>query len=275
MTIRSSQSPGQVREHYEIEKELATRLRQAGAVERRTLYTAVYDDLLRRVTHHPLLTGKHSPETARAGIDYNVHALEPFLRPDSVFLEIGAGDCALSLHLCSRVKHVYAIDVSAEITARLTPPPNFELILSDGSSIPVPSGSVDLAFSNQLMEHLHPEDAEIQLRGIFNALRKGGKYMCFTPSRLNGPHDVSRYFDPVATGLHLHEYTTSELVPLMRKAGFTQVQVYFPSRQSLHSAVPVEAVEKGLGMLPHSLRRKLASKSALSKLLGIKLVVTK
>jgi ubiquinone/menaquinone biosynthesis C-methylase UbiE len=275
MAAPTSQTPAQVREHYEIEKALAARLRGADAAQRRTLYTAVYDELLRCVSHHPLLTGKHSPESVRAGLEYNVHALEPFLRPDTVFLEVGAGDCALSLELCKRVKHVYAIDVSAEITANLDKPDNFELILSDGSSIPVPPESVDVAFSNQLMEHLHPQDAEVQLRGIYTALRKGGTYICFTPSRLNGPHDVSASFDPIATGLHLHEYTTRELVPMMKQVGFTRAQVYFPSRQSLHSAVPVEIVETMLSAVPHGLRRSLASKAALKKILGVKLVVTK
>jgi SAM-dependent methyltransferase len=275
MGAATSQTPEQVREHYEVEKELAARLRAADAPERRSLYTAVYDELLRRIPHHPLLTGKHSPQSARAGLEYNVHALQPFLRPDTVFLEIGAGDCALSLELAKQVRHVYAIDVSTEISANLDPPPNFELIISDGSSIDVPPGSVDLAFSNQLMEHLHPQDAEIQLRGIHAALRPGGTYVCFTPSRFNGPHDVSRFFDPVATGLHLHEYTTGELVPMMRKVGFTRAQVYFPSRQSLLSTVPVEIVEKMLGAMPHGLQHSIASRSPLSKILGIKLVVTK
>lgn len=270
-----SRTPEQIREQYEIERELAARLRGAGAAERRQLYTAVYDELLQRVHHHPLLMSKRSPEMARAGLEYNIHALEPFLRPDTVFLEVGAGDCALSLALCERVRHVYAIDVSAEITAGLTKPANFELILSDGSSIPVPPDSVDLAFSNQLMEHLHPQDAEIQLRGIYDALRKGGIYVCFTPSRFNGPHDISRSFDRVATGLHLREYTTRELVPMMRKVGFTRAQVYFPSRQSLHSAVPVEIVEAVLSAVPHAWRRSLASSDLFKKILGVKLVVTK
>lgn len=45
----------QVREHYEIEKELAARLRNASREERRHLYSSLYDDLLRRIPHHPML----------------------------------------------------------------------------------------------------------------------------------------------------------------------------------------------------------------------------
>ena len=61
---------------------------------------------------------------------------------------------------------------------------NFELIISDGISIPVPAGSIDFAYSNQLMEHLHPDDAESQLENVFTALRPGGAYLCITPNRL-------------------------------------------------------------------------------------------
>lgn len=51
----------QIREHYEMEKELANRLRFATKQERRTLYSSLYDQLFTRVPHHPQLTRKSSP----------------------------------------------------------------------------------------------------------------------------------------------------------------------------------------------------------------------
>ena len=45
----------QVKEHYEIEKVIADRLRNSSAAERTELYKASYDELFRRVPHHPLL----------------------------------------------------------------------------------------------------------------------------------------------------------------------------------------------------------------------------
>lgn len=61
------------------------------------------------------------------------------------------------------------------------------------------------------MEHLHPDDAYEQLQEIYNALIPGGIYICITPNRLSGPHDVSQYFDSIATGFHPKEYTTVEM----------------------------------------------------------------
>jgi hypothetical protein len=66
--------------------------------------------------------------------------LRRFLTPDSCFLEIGAGDCALSLHLAERVHQVYALDVSETISRESRVPANFRLILSDGVSVPVLAG---------------------------------------------------------------------------------------------------------------------------------------
>jgi Methyltransferase domain len=46
-------NPAELRAHYEVERELAARLRAASRTERRTLYPAVYDELFRWVRTHP------------------------------------------------------------------------------------------------------------------------------------------------------------------------------------------------------------------------------
>jgi len=264
-----------VRRHYEVEKALAAQLRQASKEERRALYPAIYDELLRRVPDHPLLHTQRTPESVARAVQYHIDTLRPFIKPDTTFLEIGAGDCSLSLALAPRVKQLYAIDVSSEITSQMALPPNFQLRISDGTSIPVPPGSVDFAFSNQLMEHLHPDDALEQLLQIFTALAPGGRYLCVTPNRLNGPHDVSRGFDTTATGLHLHEYTVSELARIMKKAGFRRVQAYFTQGHLCTSTAPTTLLEGALACLPRSLQRTLASTGPLRRILGIKLIGTK
>src|SRR6478672_7533005 len=45
-----------LRQHYEIEKELGARLRNAGKQERTRLYQTVYDELFQRVWDHPQVT---------------------------------------------------------------------------------------------------------------------------------------------------------------------------------------------------------------------------
>ena len=136
-------TPEQLREHYDVETELARRLREASRQERRLLYSAVYDELFHRVPHHPQLTRKASPAESEQAVQAQLRFLAPFLNETMTFLEVGPGDCALSLAVASRVGRAYAVDVSHEITKGLTLPANFKLILSDGSSIPLPAGSVD------------------------------------------------------------------------------------------------------------------------------------
>jgi hypothetical protein len=63
-----------------------------------------------------------------------------------------------------------------------------------------------------------------QLHNIAKALKPGGRYICITPNRLNGPHDVSSGFDEVARGFPLHEYTHGELGRALRDAGFHRVR---------------------------------------------------
>jgi SAM-dependent methyltransferase len=253
-------SPERLRAHWTIETALAERLRSAGKEERRRLYPEVYDELFRSVPDHPQLTDQLQPDRRAAVAAGAARRLAQFLGPASTFLEIGSGDLALALHVAPRVGHVYAVDVSIEIAQREELPANVDLVLSDGSSIPVPHASVDLAYSNQLMEHLHADDALDQLRNIVQALKPGGRYLCLTPSRLSGPHDISMYFSDEPTGLHLVEYTTTDLVRMFRAAGFSRVGVPVPigGRFVVVPAVLAMAVEAVLLRLPRRIAGRLA-----------------
>jgi SAM-dependent methyltransferase len=266
-----ARTPDRIKYHYEVERDLAAQLRRAKPEERLSLYSTVYDELFRRVPDHPQLAcGGYGP----AHLEDQLRVVRPFVDSKSVFLEIGAGDCRLSLALAPEVRKVYALDVSRVISSQRATPENFELIISDGRSIPAPRNTVDLAFSNQLMEHLHPDDAEGQLRNIVAALRSGGRYVCITPHRFSGPHDISAGFDDDATGLHLREYTNGELTRLCRSAGFSSVHglVMLGERPLLLPMTILGAVEAALMRLPPAMRRRLAESRAGRKLLGIMVV---
>ena len=119
--------------------------------------------------------------------------------------------------------------------------------------IPVPDGSVDVAYSNQLMEHLHPDDAQAQLADIHRALGPGGCYVCVTPRPAPpAPGDVSMYFDEVARGFHLREYTVGELRAMFRRVGFRRIDFYAGGREFLSAGcrpVLVQASEQVLQAL--------------------------
>src|SRR5688572_17260472 len=178
-------TPDRVKTHYLVEREIADRLRKAGSrEERRAIMSTMYQELFERVPDHPrLLVRPDAPAERARDVDWNFAQLKPYLRPGCTFLEVGAGDCVLARRVAPIAGQVYAVDISDQ-TLGLPLPSNVSLVISDGCSIDVPEGSVDVAFSDQLMEHLHPDDAREQLANIRRALKPGGTYVCITPNRL-------------------------------------------------------------------------------------------
>jgi cyclopropane fatty-acyl-phospholipid synthase-like methyltransferase len=262
-----------LRHHYEVEARLAAQLRAAPREHRFHMLTGLYEELFREVPDHPRLVTKLTPEMSRREVMRQMQFLRRFLRKDMTLLEIGPGDCALSFEAAKSVRRVYAVDVDAVLSRNARPPANFRLFLSDGVSVPVPP-DVDLAYSNQLMEHLHPEDARQQLSNIFATLAAGGAYVCITPNRLNGPHDISRAFSDEPRGFHLKEYTMSELHALLIATGFRSVVAYARTK-SVWFRVPmglIRILEAALGRLPATPRRAIADRWPLRHLLNAALV---
>ncbi|MBM4275647.1 MAG: methyltransferase domain-containing protein [Deltaproteobacteria bacterium] len=267
----------QIKAHYEIEKELAARLFHSPKEERLRLYSSLYNELFLRVPHHPQLVRKDSPQAIRKAVAPQLGFLRRFLKDHFLFVELGPGDCSLSLEVAKSVKGVVGLEVSREIAGRPFFSPNFQLALFDGCNLPLSNRTVDIVYSNQVMEHLHPDDAVEQLQSIFAILKPGGLYVCLTPNRINGPHDISRYFDRIATGFHLHEYTNTELGNLLTRAGFSKIR-FFVRVRGYYFPFPFFAIKWGerfLTLMPYVLRKFLASRFPFRNLLGIRLGAVK
>ncbi len=269
-------TPEQICEHYQIEKDIAGRLRSADANERRGLYSSAYDELFTKVPHHPLLHNDDLKDN-RKRIDRELDTIRPFLRPETAYLEIGPGDCAIAFEVARQVRKVCAIDVSEIVTKKSERPSNFELTISNGVEIPLETGSIDFAYSNQLMEHLHPDDSLAQLAEIYRVLSPSGIYYCVTPNRLSGPHDISRDFDNEATCLHLREFSISELEDIFRHTGFRRIRVYLNYRglKLRFPTVPFRAFERMIDRLPHKIRRFVTFNKVIRFVLGVKLLAEK
>lgn len=263
-------TPDQLRQHYEVERELADRLRSAPKAVRARLYGEVYNELFRRVPFHPQIRRIGDETLVRRIVANKLVLLSKYLLPSTTFLEVGAGDCALSIEVAKRVQKVYALDVSDEITGRRELPSNCELVISNGTSIPVPDGSVTVAYSYQVMEHIHPDDAIEQLSNIHRALAPGGVYVCITPNRLTGPHDISHFYTETASGFHLKEYTQGEACQLLISAGFVNARVCIglKGRFAEFSSLPAKIVEAAFGRLPWRVRQRVGNLPILSHCLN-------
>lgn len=218
-----TRAPESVIAQYEYERAAAQRLINASREERSRLYAEVYNELFERFSDHPEL--QRPREILQQRAQQQADRVRRLCNSETVLLEIGAGDCYFSRAIAPFVKHVYALEVTPLKLHTEELPPNVQFKLFDGFDFPIDSESIDIAYSNQVLEHLHPEDALYHLREVHRVLRSGGKYLCITPYRYTGPHDVSKFFTETASGLHLKEYTYRDLSWLMRKVGFKKVSV--------------------------------------------------
>jgi SAM-dependent methyltransferase len=265
-----------LREHYTIERALAARLAGAPPAERGVLYGEVYEELFRNIPHHPQLSRRSSQERDRQ-VERELYFLRELLRADITFLELGAGDQALARRVAPLVRGAHAVDVASAIADAAPAPTNLYVHLTDGSHLPLASASIDLVYSNQLMEHLHPDDAATQLREVFRVLRPGGAYLCVTPNRLTGPWDVSRLFSDTPDGLHLREYSNRELATLLCAAGFARIWAVVPVGSAARRVRPslLSAAERMLEPLPARVRRRVLREPWRKPLNSVRLLAQK
>jgi len=87
-----------------------------------------------------------------------------------------------------------------------------------------PDALFDAVFCQEVLEHVHPDDVPRFFREAFRVLRHGGVLSIETPNKTTGPQDISRGFAEVAEGLHLKEWSVSELLDQFQTAGFTKVR---------------------------------------------------
>ena len=268
-----SRKPERLIAHYELERRLADRLRASSRHERANLYAVLYTELFASLPDHPQNTKKADSGAAR--ITTELPLLRPMLTPTSVFLELGCGDAKLTLAVAGLVAQAIALDVTDALVDRTIAPSNFRFLKTSGVEIALPDGSVDLIYSNQLMEHLHVDDVGDQLREIVRVLKPGGRYLCVTPSRVTGPHDISCMIDDTATGFHMREYDYGSMRTIFLRAGFSRVGFPLVVRGRRLGTPPylvLRALEWMLLSMPSGFRRRVRF---VTPLMGVTAIGTK
>jgi hypothetical protein len=214
-------------------------------------------------------SGRATPVSAvQPSGDAPLQLLYRLVKRDSVFLEVAATDCSLSLSVADSVSRVYAVARSAVITGARRFPANFHLIAAEGNCIPVPQSSIDVAYSNGLVDQLDPEQTCEQLANVQRALTRGGVFICCARNRLLGAGDAENRVAP--------PYTFSELRALLRKVGFRTVAQYV-MRAGANLTLPgqlAQLLELGVGTMPPSQRARACS-TWLREVLEIRLVARK
>lgn len=186
--------------------------------------------------------------------------------------EVGSGSGALARALAAEGYGVVATEVTRERGASRECDVRLQWTATDGVHLDqfAEPDSFDAVISDQVVEHLHPDDLREHLQGAFALLRPGGAYILRTPHAFVGPSDVSRVFGfdrPV--GMHLKEYTYSEVAAAAAAAGFGPLAAPLglpgPLRRRVGLDVRVSrrylryliAIEHWMSRLPPAWRRRL------------------
>lgn len=214
---------------FEMERDFHQRLvAENDRGRRKQLYSEFYERLtlfFRRNDPQKTSFGSFSPTL--------MPLLAPFIR-GKVVLDFGCGYGSATFEFGPHASTVIAAEVSRPMieamgaTMRQKRLSNVvPVLLADDPERALSRwlGAIDVFYSNDVVEHLHPDDMRDHLALAARLLRPGGLYICITPNRITGPHDVSAHFLPYhskAQGAHISEYSYRELCEAFRAAGFVR-----------------------------------------------------
>lgn len=130
-------------------------------------------------------------------------------------LEVGCGEGYGTALLSTSAAQILGIDYDALTAAHASATyPQAHFVRANLAALPVPSSSVDVVATLQVIEHVwnHPEF----VRECLRVLRPGGLLFVTTPNRLTFSPGQPEPVNP----FHTKEFTASELVALLADCGF-------------------------------------------------------
>lgn len=123
----------------------------------------------------------------------------------------------------------------------------------------------DALISDQVIEHIHPDDLLEHFRCAKSILRTGGRYIFATPHKFVGPSDISQIFKcDHPMGMHLKEYSYQEIRELLLQAGFRDISAIWKIPERIVGNLKIHSkprysrlyftylcmIEKGISLLP-------------------------
>ena len=260
--------------HWELEKRLTKELLESTPENRWEIFERCYSTLYSELWWLNQFIGAGS--TLHPSQRYK-NWVELIGQPPKKIYEVGSGTGEMITYLASCGFECRATEITRERGQKYVPEhPNLSWNISDGVHLNrfEPPNSYDMVISNQVIEHLHPDDLYEHFKGVSSILRSGGRYIFATPHRYAGPSDISRVFKcDKPMGMHLKEYTYQELKEMLERAGFKDIQavlripakfmqlseIYIKPKASRTRLSYLCALEKLIPLLPRqTFRRKVA-----------------
>lgn len=197
-------------------------LAESDPEKRRALYADAYGILYRDFFHE---------ESGQKEFGAKSHYTEMMRRwaTGRTIVDIGCGLGEATIAFARFAQKAIGLEVDQDVVDRCNKRfheaghSNASAKVFNGTILPFADSSIDLIYSNNVFEHLHPDDALTQTRDVYRVLKPGGRVVIITPSWETRPHDISKFFLPPgseAQGLHLKEYTLAEIGSILTGIGF-------------------------------------------------------
>lgn len=210
--------------HWHLERSLARELIDSTPQDRWEVFERCYTSFYRELADLNQFWSFDTPTMFKDAYADWTHLIG---QPPKKIYEIGSGKGGLIRYLAELGHECRGTEISKERGHKWARPhPRLSWGTSDGVHLErfERANSYDVVISDQVIEHLHPDDLVDHFRGVMTILNRGGRYIFDTPHAFFGPSDISRVFRyETPQGFHLKEYTWTEIVEALNGVGFTHV----------------------------------------------------
>lgn len=223
--------------HWDLEKKLTKQLLESTANNRWEVFEYCYTTLYSELEWLNKYIDKNRKVSPK--ILYKDWACLIGASPKKIY-EVGSGRGEMISYLASLGHECKATEITRErgkkhISTKLD---NLEWGISDGIHLErfEPFDTYDFVISDQVIEHIHPDDLGEHCKHVHSILKPEGNYIVRAPHVWHGPADISSVFKcNKAIGMHLKEYTNFEIYNILKKAGFKNVSsVYKAPKVLIH-----------------------------------------
>jgi SAM-dependent methyltransferase len=216
-------------QHWDLEKELTRELWESTPENRWEIFERAYTRLYSEIDFLNQLVVDSIDRSEK----YKTWAEAIGSKPKKIY-EIGSGKGGLILYLSKCEFECKGTEITKERGEGQLDNYSSSYLSwgnSDGINLEQfePSNYYDVVLSNQVIEHLHPDDLQTHFQSVYSILNENGRYIFSTPHCHTGPHDISsvfKYDKPI--GMHLKEYTYKELIEPLTVAGFKNISYVMP-----------------------------------------------
>jgi len=207
---------------FALEKKLRMRILNSARKERPAVTSLTYQELFDKFPDHSVFL-QNNASRKRKG-ERGAAMILPLANKGQRILEVGCGQGDVLLELAKRGLNCFGIEPSRHMIEFCDGLPGVTILHGTAERLEFPDEIFDLVFSQQLIEHLHPDDVPNHFAEVLRVLRPGGVLAIETPNRSTGPQDISRGYAKVAEGLHLKEWSVRELIDQYRRIGFVRLR---------------------------------------------------